>query len=295
MSERYELIRREEGNYPVASMCELVGVSKSGYYNWLGRPEAATKARRRKLALLVESEFKASDMTYGYRRITAALKRKGTVVSPDTVRSIMREKGLKAAQPRRKVRTTIPADDIDTRPDLVDRDSRRRGPRAQMGRGHHLHPHVGRIRVSGHCSGLLLPEKVVGYAMADNMKTDLICKAIDMAVRRCPHQEEVTIFHSDRGSQYTSQQFAKHLKNYKILPSVGRTGVCWDNAWAESFNATLKNERVHRMVYPTREKTIKDVASWIELTYNHTRLHSALGYRTPNEAEHELNSRKQAA
>ena len=69
--------------------------------------------------------------------------------------------------------------------------------------------------------------------MADNMKTDLICKAIDMAVRRCPHQEEVTIFHSDRGSQYTSQQFAKHLKNYKILPSVGRTGVCWDNAWAQ--------------------------------------------------------------
>ena len=69
--------------------------------------------------------------------------------------------------------------------------------------------------------------------MAAGMKTDLICKAIDMAVRRCPHQEEVTIFHSDRGSQYTSQQFAKHLKNYKILPSVGRTGVCWDNAWAQ--------------------------------------------------------------
>lgn len=73
-----------------------------------------------------------------------------------------------------------------------------------MGRGHHLHPHVGRIRVPGRRPGLLLPEKVVGYAMADNMKTDLICKAIDMAVRRCPHQEEVTIFHSDRGSQYTS-------------------------------------------------------------------------------------------
>ena len=103
-------------------MCELVGVSKCGYYNWRGRPEAATKVRRRKLALLVESKFKASDMTYGYRRPAAALKRKGTVVSPDTVRSIMREKGLKAAQPRRKVRTTIPADDIDTRPDLVDRD-----------------------------------------------------------------------------------------------------------------------------------------------------------------------------
>ena len=245
---------------------------------------------------MVESEFKASDMIL---RVPAPRRRSEAQghrrVPRHASAPLMREKGLKAAQPRRKVRTTIPADDIDTRPDLVDRDSHRRGPRAQMGRGHHLHPHVGRIRVSGHRSGLLLPEKVVGYAMADNMKTDLICKAIDMAVRRCPHQEEVTIFHSDRGSQYTSQQFAKHLKNYKILPSVGRTGVCWDNAWAESFNATLKNERVHRMVYPTREKAIKDVASWIELTYNHTRLHSALGYRTPNEAEHELNSRKQAA
>ena len=165
-----------------------------------------------------------------------------------------------------------------------------------MGRGHHLHPHVGRIRVSGHCSGLLLPEKVVGYAMADNMKTDLICKAIDMAVRRCPHQEEVTIFHSDRGSQYTSQQFAKHLKNYKILPSVGRTGVCWDNAWAQVLQRHPgRTNAPTPVVYPTREKAIKDVASWIELTYNHTRLHSALGYRTPNEAEHELNSRKQAA
>ena len=136
---------------------------------------------------------------------------------------------------------------------------------------------------------------VVGYAMADNMKTDLICKAIDMAVRRCPHQEEVTIFHSDRGSQYTSQQFAKHLKNYKILPSVGRTGVCWDNAWAESFNATLKNERVYQMVYPTRSKAIRDIASWIELEYNQKRLHSALGYRTPNEVEEEHRATRQAA
>lgn len=140
-------------------MCELVGVSKSGYYNWLGRPEAATKVRRRKLALLVESEFKASDMIL---RVPAPRRRSEAQghrrVPRHASAPLMREKGLKAAQPRRKVRTTIPADDIDTRPDLVDRDSRRRGPRAQMGRGHHLHPHVGRIRVSGHRSGLLHQE-----------------------------------------------------------------------------------------------------------------------------------------
>ncbi|WP_034515128.1 integrase core domain-containing protein, partial [Actinomyces slackii] len=104
-----------------------------------------------------------------------------------------------------------------------------------------------------------------------------------------------TIFHSDRGSQYTCQKFAEHLGAYGIRLSVGRTGVCWDNAWAESFNATLKNERVHRMVYPTRGKAMNDIASWIELVYNHTRLHSSLGYRTPNEVERELLDHKKAA
>ena len=100
---------------------------------------------------------------------------------------------------------------------------------------------------------------------------------------------------SDRGSQYTSQRFLDRLRSYEIRPSVGRTGVCWDNAWAESFNATLKNERVHRMAYPTKDKAIKDIASLIELRYNHARLHSALGYRTPNEAESEFLGLKKAA
>jgi integrase, catalytic region len=294
VSERYELIRREEGNCPVASMCKLVGVSKSGYYDWLGRPDSATKVRRRKLTLMVESEFNASDMTYGYRRVTAALHRKGVTVSADTVRSIMREKELRAAQPRRKVRTTVPADDIDTRPDLVGRDFTARTPGLKwVGDITYIRTWVGFVYLATVLD--CCTKKVIGYAMADNMRTDLVCDAIDMAVRRCPHQKNVTIFHSDRGSQYTSQQFARHLEHHKIRPSVGRTGVCWDNAWAESFNATLKNERVHRMVYPTREKAINDVASWIELTYNHTRLHSTLGYRTPNEVEHELRSRKHAA
>ena len=138
-------------------------------------------------------------------------------------------------------------------------------------------------------------KKVVGYAMGDRMHTSLVCQAIDMAVRRCPVEKDVTVFHSDRGSQYTSQRFLDHLKGYGIRPSVGRTGVCWDNAWAESFNATLKNERVHRMVYPTKDKAIKDIASWIELRYNHVRLHSALGYRTPNEVERELLNLTKAA
>ena len=131
--------------------------------------------------------------------------------------------------------------------------------------------------------------------MADHMRTSLACRAIDMAVGRCPHERGATIFHSDRGSQYTSQEFLDHLEKYGITPSVGRTGVCWDNAWAESFNATLKNERVYQMVYPTRRKAVNDIASWIELRYNHVRLHSALGYRPPNEVETQMLAQDKAA
>ena len=131
--------------------------------------------------------------------------------------------------------------------------------------------------------------------MAHHMRTTLVCDAIDMAVPDCPGEEGETIFHSDRGRQYTSEAFSQHLKGYGILASTGRTGVCWVGAWAESFNATLKNEKVYQMAYPTRTKAIPDTASWIELEYNHKRLHSSLGYRTPNEVQEKHHRTRQEA
>lgn len=126
--------------------------------------------------------------------------------------------------------------------------------------------------------------------MGDNYKTPLISSAIDMAVRNHAIQRKA-IFHSDRGSNYTSEEFAQVLAGHDLLQSVGRTGICYDNAMAESFFAALKNERVHRTQYPTREHARKDVARYIELRYNTKRLHSALGYRTPQEVHNEyLNS-----
>ena len=117
-----------------------------------------------------------------------------------------------------------------------------------------------------------------------------------MAVRRCPHTTGETIFHSDRGCQYTSEQLSQHLGRYEIIASTGRTGVCWDSAWAESFNATLKNERVYQMVYPTRSKAIRDTASQVKPgTHDQKRLHSALGYRTPNEVEEKYRATRRAA
>jgi len=130
--------------------------------------------------------------------------------------------------------------------------------------------------------------------MADHMRTSLICEAVEMAARNHTLAADC-IFHSDRGTQYTSTEFGAKLTSLQMLQSLGRTGCCYDNALAESFFASLKNERVHRTVYPTRKKAQQDIADYIEIFYNRQRLHSALGYRTPHEVRTEYLNEQLAA
>ncbi|MCW2947035.1 MAG: Integrase catalytic region [Actinoallomurus sp.] len=135
---------------------------------------------------------------------------------------------------------------------------------------------------------------VIGWAMADNYKTSLIEAAIEMAARN--HRlADYAIFHSDRGSNYASTQFAKTLKRMTLRQSVSRTGICYDNAMVESFFAALKNERVHRTQYPTREHARRDVARYIEFRYKSIRRHSRLDYRTPQQVHDEYMNRQLAA
>ncbi len=121
---------------------------------------------------------------------------------------------------------------------------------------------------------------------------------ISTAIRRTARNQPLTfdaIFHTDRGSNYTSAEFHTTLAGLGLRHSVGRTGVCWDNAMAESFVAALKNELVHRTVYPTRAHAMRDIAEWIDGRYNSRRLHSGIGYRTPNEAHNSYNNDRSAA
>lgn len=284
MSVKYAFIHSEEGNYAVSSMCRWARVSRSGYHAWRTRAPSARAGRRAELAALVRFSFAESDETYGYRRVHAELLRWGVEVDDETVRSIMRELGLVACQPRpwRPV-TTIAGDAGDT-PDLVRRDFTATEPGRKL---------VGDITYIPTWEGWVylatvldcFSKKVVGYAMADHLRTCLVTDALDMAARNGHIRQNLTVMHTDRGTQYTSDEYAKHAKKLGITRSVGKTGVCWDNAWAESFNGTLKNERVHRTAYPTREHARLDITRYIELRYNSRRLHSALGYRTPNETE----------
>jgi putative transposase len=291
---RYQLIADEEGHHSTRDMCQWLDVSPSGYYDWKDRDVSVTARRRQEVAAQVRFAFKHSDGTYGYRRVHAWLARRGTHVDPDTVRRIMRELGLVACQPRPWRPVTTLAADAGGVPDLVRRDFTAPAPGLRL---------VGDITYVRTWEGWLylatvldcFSKKVVGYAMADHMRADLVIEALRMAARNIAIERDVTVFHSDRGSQYLSVDFADAAAELGVRRSVGRTGVCWDNAWAESFNGTLKNERVNRTVYPTREHARKDITSYIELRYNQIRLHSGIDYRTPNEVESEWLERNRAA
>jgi len=282
VSERYEFIDAQKAFYPVRSMCRWSQVSASGYYDWRSRPASATAERRRELEVLVAVVFEEADGIYGYRRVHAELARGQVPASPELVRAVMRDLGLYPCQPKPFRPTTTTPGDASAVPDLVARDFTAAAPGSKL---------VGDITYIPTWRGWAYLATVIdchtkaciGWAVAEHMRTDLVVDALDMAARNYDLADEC-IFHSDRGTQYMSDQFAKHATALGIRRSVGRTGICYDNALAESFNAALKVERVNRTQYPTLEHARRDIVQYIEFRYNRRRLHSALGYRTPHEA-----------
>ena len=294
MSEKYAFIAAQYADQApdaptIAQMLCWLGVSKSGFYEWDGRPPSQTDARREELKVKVKTLFDEFDGTYGYRRIHAELVRAGERVGDELVRKLMRELNLIAVQPKPYKRTTIPGDPAQPVADLLCRDFTAERPGAKL---------VGDITYIPTWEGWLFlatvidcfNKEVIGYSMAEHMRTQLVTGALDMAARNYVLEPDC-IMHSDRGTQYTSAEYSAKLDELELRHSLGRTGQCWDNALAESFFASLKNERLHHMVYPTRQKAKDDIARYIELFYNRRRIHSALGYRTPHEVRTEyLNS-----
>jgi putative transposase len=300
VSECYEFIDAEyEYNDNAAAprigqMCRWLSVSRSGYYEWRARPVSATAKRRAELKIKIGVLFDRFDQTYGYRRIHAELVRGGERVGPELVRRLMRELGLYPCQPR-PYRTTTRRGEHDQPEieDLVRRDFTADAPGTKLvGDITYLHTWQGWLYLATVID--CFNREVIGYAMAEHMRTELVTAAVDMAARN-HHLEADCIFHSDHGSQYTSAGFTGKLIDLGIRQSLGRTGDCFDNALAESFNGMLKTERVHRTVYPTRKKAREDIANYIEVFYNRRRIHSSLGYRTPHEVRTEYLKQQQAA
>ena len=291
MTERYEVFDREEGCNPgdalylsVRNMCRLLAVSASGYYDWKSREVTETAERRSTLTLLIKAIFLNSRETYGYRRVAAQLVRQGRPAGEELVRQLMCAADLQPKQRRAYKRTTVQDPAAEPASDLVRRDFTAAAP------GRRLVGDITYISVGttfGYLATVIdcYSKAVIGWAFDSHMRASLAIQALDMAARN--HRLEVDcIFHSDRGTQYTSKEFRLALKRLRMRGSMGRTGVCWDNAMAESVFASIKNELTHHARYETFAAARLDIANYVELFYNQTRLHSGLGYRTPNEVHY---------
>jgi transposase InsO family protein len=265
-------------------MCELLGVPRSSYYAWRSRAETPTAARRRVLAAQVRRVFHSSRQTFGCRRVAAQLNREGVDCSVGLVADLMREAGLKAVQPRGYRRTTLPGEQPVNSPDLLERDfapdSCAPGQRL-VGDITYLRTGQGWLYLATVID--LATRMVVGWQLTDHQRTGLVIDALRMAID-AGRVQPGALFHSDRGCQYTSADYVRFCHANHVRTSLGRTGVCWDNAVAETFFAALKNDLYHRHTWPTHTHARTAVAEYIEVFYNRRRLHSTLGYRTPHQA-----------
>jgi putative transposase len=288
------VIEAEKATYEVSRMVELLGVSRSGYYAWLARRGAGPgprAARRAELTGKIRAAHQASDGVNGAPRILADLRAAGEVVSRKTVANLMRAHDLRGISPRpwRPV-TTIGADKPHTLPDLVQRRFDR-GTLNAVWTSDITYLATGEgwlylCAVRDGCS-----RRVLGYAFADTLHTEVVQSALRRAVTfRDPAAGPTAgvIFHADRGCQYTSTELADTAGDLQVRLSVGRTGVCWDNAQQESFWSTLKTEYYQRHTFPTRAAAVRGVSAWIDEVYNRTRRHSSLGQISPVTFEHRL-------
>jgi transposase InsO family protein len=284
----------EQNEMSVSRMAALLGVSRSGYYAWAARKgtePGQRAARRADLTVKIKVAHDASDGVNGAPRITADLREAGEVVSRKTVAKLMRDNDIRGISPRPwQPVTTIADANPHTIPDLVER---------RFDRGTLNVVWTSDITYLATDEGWLYlcvvrdgcSRRVLGYAFADNLHTDVGENALRRAVTfRGPHAGDTAgvIFHADRGCQYTSAQLAGVAEQLDVRLSVGRTGVCWDNAQQESFWSTLKTEYYHRHTFATRAEAIHAVSSWIENVYNRRRRHSALGQISPVAFEHRL-------
>jgi putative transposase len=271
-------------------MCFWAVVSVSGFYAWRRtRKEQADKVAG--LDSEVKRVFKHSNSTYGYRRVFEQLQIDRVTCSERDVRASMDRQRLVSCHPAPWRYKTQPGPGK-APADLVRQEfwASRPGVRF-VGDITEIDTWEGPLYLSTMID--LFNAEVTGWAMADNYHTDLVCETVSMA-KRNGRVRRWAVFHSDRGSQYTSRQFSAHLKSVRMRGSMGRVGTCYDNALAESFFASLKKELVHRTVFPTRNHARKAIANYIEVWYNRQRLHSSQGYRPPSEVRETFN-RKTAA
>ena len=277
--------QKAEG-FPIESICDIAGVSRSAYYHWKKHRDGLStiaELEERRLVTEIEDIHGVSEGTYGSPRVTRELRRQGRCVNHKRVERLMRIHDIVGYTPK-KHRTTTTPDGGHRIPDLVGRGfSPTELDVTWCGDISYIRTWEGFLYLS--FVEDLASRRILGMSMANHMRAQLVGDALSEAVGTRGRNVSGVVFHSDRGTQYTSEEYAELCHRHGVDQSVGRTGVCWDNAPAESFLATLKKELVYRRTFKTRAEARLAIRHWIEAWYNRRRLHSALGYQTPIEWE----------
>jgi transposase InsO family protein len=280
----YPFIEAEKrGRRNVKRACELLKVSRAAFYSWLSGPPRRAQEDA-DLAAKVQAVHEESRGRYGAPRVHAELRRRGQRHGRKRVARLMRQAGLTGRAARRWKKTTIADPAAAARADRIRRDFTADASKLDSrwcGDITYIRTWEGWLFLATVID--IASRRVVGYAMADHLRTELIADALGNAVAARDPDPGV-IFHSDRGCQYTSAEFAELATGYQVVLSLGRTGQCWDNALAESFFGSLKGELIDLQTWPARAAARRAIVEYIGW-YNGTRLHSTLGYRSPAEYE----------
>ena len=281
-------MKRHQADYPIATMCRLLGLSTSGYYARRHRPPSRRATSDAALSEKIAALHERSRETYGAPRIHADLAAEGQRVGRKRVGRLMRGAGLAGVSRRRGVRTTIRDREARPAPDLVIRDFNAQSlDRLWVADITYIPTWAGFLYLAvvlDVCS-----RRVVGWSMATHLRSELVLEALNMAISQRRPSE--VIHHSDQGAQYTSIAFGLRCREVGVKPSMGSVGDCFDNAMAESFFATLECELLDRRRFQTQTEARMAVFEYIEAWYNPHRRHSALGYLSPVEFEQRLEDR----
>ncbi len=278
---KYQLMQEQRETYKTKSMCEMLKVSRSGYYAWRTRQPSLRQKDNQALLGHIREVYTQNRRLYGSPRITAALKEQGLIYGKNRVARIMKENLIRAEVKKRRFKRTT-----DSKHHYALAANLLIGPRQTEG------VWVSDITFVPTSEGWLYvatvmnlkSRKIIGLCMSDKLTQELASAALRDAVGR-QRPPEGLIHHSDRGRQYASYAYQELLKEYGITPSMGRSGNCYDNAYVESFFGTLKTELVHGERYRSRLEARLSIFEYIEVFYNRQRRHSALGYRSPEQYE----------
>ena len=280
---KYEFIAQHAREFSVQRMCKVLQVKRSGYYEWRRRSRSPGEKVEQELVKQIKEAFRYSHETYGSPRVHALIRQNGVICGKNRVARLMQANGIVAHRGRRRIpRTTQRRAGARTAPNLLAQNFQATAPNQKW---------VSDITYIDTAEGWLYlatvmdlySRKIVGWAMAEKMESQLGIDALDMAWRTRRRPLEV-LHHSDQGSQYTSDAYQAYLSDRKFITSMSQRGNCYDNAAMESFFSTLKTECANGQ-FESRKKARSEIFAYIEGWYNTRRIHSSLGYRSPAEFE----------